>query len=542
MPVKKYQPIFWFKAICVSIAAFLIYTLVLAPHLQEPKAPWIPQAQLGKMFSLADAKIAKYGPRKAIYVADSLCKAKNLHGDQVNMLLYSHYAFYYQLLNVRDSAILFADSAISIADRHPMADTNWLRYSFSNHFNKGNLLYAFGRVQPAVDEFFKAKDKVEKAGEECHAFQIYHLIGLVMYRQQQYNAAKSYFIRTMQIFDKCSVPGRVYNYDHLRQEMLNNIAQCYENLARYDSARIYCQKALAQVRRSENAGAYDTTTGNLNRGVVYGTIAQIFNKTGHTDSSEVFYKKSLQFTNKPNGDISDAQLTQVNLAGLYLNEKQSPKLKNTLDSLSISLKKHYNEDALLGWNRLMYQYASVNRMKLQELNYYKQYISMRDSIAEAKREQMETDLNEALNARSQRLEISLLKKDNQLGKIYLWIVLSLSFLAVVIIALVLFNYRRSRRNVKVLTDLNDQISRQKNALEQANRNKDRILSVVAHDLRSPVGATIYLADLMMMEDDFDARLAPSLGLMKQTSQDALELINELLDLHANNDELVKGAC
>lgn len=539
MPIAILRRIYRQKTISITYVISLAYSLVLVSCRRGTEQPLIPQPELGRMFGQADAQIPKYGPRKAIAVADSLCKAKNYHTDQVNMLLYSHYSYYYQLLNIRDSALLFMDSAVNIADRHPMTDSIWLRYSYSQHFNKGSLLYNFGKVQPAIDEFFKAKDKIEKAGDECHANQIYHLIGLAMFRQERYAAARSYFLHTLHIFNKCNPPGQVYNYDHARQEMLNNIAQCDERLGRFDSARVYCEKDLAQIRHSEKIKAFDERTVNLCRGVVFGTIGTIMYKTGHADSAEVYFKKSLQFTNSPVGDIGDAQLTQVNLGDLYLSEKRYPDLKNILDSLNISLNNRYNEDARLGWKRLMYQYAAANHLLGQELDYYKSYISMRDSIADAKREQRETDLNEALNTRSQRLEISLLKKDNQLGKVYLWIVLSLSLLALIVIVLVLYNYRRSRRNVKVLTGLNNQINSQKTALEQANKDKDRILNVVAHDLRSPVGATAYLADSMLMADEVDSKSARSLGLIKQASQNALELINELLGLRADDAKVVK---
>ncbi|OCX52981.1 hypothetical protein BEL04_01240 [Mucilaginibacter sp. PPCGB 2223] len=497
------------------------------------------------MFGLANTQIAKHNFRKAIDIVDSVCKAKKFRSDQLDMLRYSHDAFYYQLMGKRDSTILFADSAVLIADRHPMTDSIWLRYSYSQHFNKGNLLYNLGEVQPAIDEFFKAKNIIEKAGEECHAHQIYHLIGLAMYQQQRYAAARSYFVHTLQIFDNCRHPGSRIDNDYDRQEMLNNIALCDEKLGHYDSARLYCAKALAQISHSENLTAYSSNAryneeaAERNRGVVYGTIAQILYHTGRTDSAEVFFKRSLQFTNKPVGDIGDAQSTQVHLADLYFQQKRYPLMKNILDRLDKSLKKQYNEDARLNWERLMYQYAAAKHLVLPELAYYKLYISMRDSIALVKKEQRETDLNEELNTRSQRLEISLLKKDNQLGKIYLWIVLSLSLLAVVIIVLVLYNYRRSRRNVKILTGLNDQIGKQKTALEQANKEKDRILNVVAHDLRSPVGATEYLADSMLMNDEVDARAARSLGLIKQAAKNALELINELLGLRPDGAQATK---
>ncbi|MGZ3871630.1 MAG: ATP-binding protein [Mucilaginibacter sp.] len=538
------QRIYRFKVLSARFI-LLLYIFVQAACHRGHEAPLLTETQTNNMFAPADAQIARHDLRKAIAITDSIFKGQKPHTDQLDRLCYSHYAAYYQWLNKPDSAILFADSAVFVADRHAMTDTIWLRYSFSSHFNKGALLYSLGKVQPAIDEFFKAKDKVEKAGDQCHADLIYHLIGLAMYQQQRYSAARSYFVYTLQIFDRCRPPGGRRNYDHDRQEMLDNIALCDLRLDRYHSARSYCQKALAQISLSESLLAYNLIprynreTADRNRGVVYGTIAQILYKTGHADSAEVFYKRSLQLTNTPTGDIGDAQLTQVNLADLYLHQKRFVLLKNTLDSLGKSLRKLYNEEAQLGWNRLMYQYTAARHLMLAELKYYKRYISMRDSIAEAKREQRETDLNEALNTRSQRLEISLLKKDNQLDKIYIWIVLAVSVLALAIIVLVLYNDRRSRRNVKILTGLNDQINSQKTALELANKDKDRILNVVAHDLRSPVGAAAYLADTMLTADEVDTRSARTLGLIKQAAQNALDLINELLGLRDDDAKAVK---
>ena len=109
----------------------------------------------------------------------------------------------------------------------------------------------------------------------------------------------------------------------------------------------------------------------------------------------------------------------------------------------------------------------------------------------------------------------------------MWVALSLTLMAAVIIALVYQNYRRSKKNVAHLTVLNNRIRQQKLDLEKANAEKDRILQVVAHDLRSPVGLTAYVADLALMEE-LQEKERQYLSTIKKAAEQALQLISELL--------------
>ncbi|RYZ38253.1 MAG: HAMP domain-containing histidine kinase, partial [Sphingobacteriales bacterium] len=66
-------------------------------------------------------------------------------------------------------------------------------------------------------------------------------------------------------------------------------------------------------------------------------------------------------------------------------------------------------------------------------------------------------------------------------------------------------------------------------LEVANKEKDKILSVVAHDMRSPINSIYALADLLMMEDGLTDDQRETLGLIKTASQTSLSLSKEILE-------------
>jgi signal transduction histidine kinase len=108
-------------------------------------------------------------------------------------------------------------------------------------------------------------------------------------------------------------------------------------------------------------------------------------------------------------------------------------------------------------------------------------------------------------------------------------------MAVIIIFLVFRNLKRSKQDIIAIKALNDQIKEQNSHLEYAltklevnNQEKDRILRTVAHDLRNPIGGIASLTSVMT-EDDYTDEQKEMLSLIKETSFNSLELINEILE-------------
>jgi len=108
------------------------------------------------------------------------------------------------------------------------------------------------------------------------------------------------------------------------------------------------------------------------------------------------------------------------------------------------------------------------------------------------------------------------------------------------------NWRRSKLDVIMVKDLNEEINQQKIDLEKAieeikinSREKDRILRTVAHDLRNPLGGIASLTNIMVEETEPDSELRYQLKIIKDTSADTLELINEILEATNNTSPDLK---
>jgi len=111
----------------------------------------------------------------------------------------------------------------------------------------------------------------------------------------------------------------------------------------------------------------------------------------------------------------------------------------------------------------------------------------------------------------------------------------------IIISLIFLNWQKSKENVNILGGLNKQINDQNRNLEQAldqlklnSEEKDRILRTVAHDLRTPVGGIAALTGLMAEESEYTAEQKELISLIKETSNNSLELINEILEVTDNS--------
>jgi signal transduction histidine kinase len=145
-------------------------------------------------------------------------------------------------------------------------------------------------------------------------------------------------------------------------------------------------------------------------------------------------------------------------------------------------------------------------------------------------------------------QVNLLKKDNKLGQAYLLVVALLFGAAGIILGFILYNLNRSKKNVKVLRALNDNINKQKEQLqdtlgelENRNKEKDRILGIVAHDLRNPIAAISSLISILTEERGYTEEQLQIFELMQNACVNSIELINEILEFAINDSNVENTA-
>ncbi len=271
------------------------------------------------------------------------------------------------------------------------------------------------------------------------------------------------------------------------------------------------------------------------RGVVYGNKAEVYVLQGlHAQAIELL-KKSIAINLQAGYDNRDAQLSEIKLGQIYFNLNKSDLLLDLLKNLRTQFDSIANPDAEADYNRLLGNYYEKKKDLKQALASIQRYNILKDSLTRRASLLMETDVNQQLANYEKQHEIDALSNDNKLQIISLYVTVFFAAMALIIIILIFRNWKRSKKDVQTVNVLNRQINEQNKILEKAltelntsSQEKDRILRTVAHDLRNPIGGIASLT-AMMADDEYTDDQKELINLVKETSVNSLELINEILE-------------
>lgn len=316
---------------------------------------------------------------------------------------------------------------------------------------------------------------------------------------------------------------------------MNNTALSFKKSGNTDSALTYYNKALEFINSRQTKFTDNVLKFEVARGVVYGNMAQLYALTNH-DKAKELYKKSIEINTMPGHEINDALLTQLHLANLYLAENNYGEMYELLLAIRKGLDTINNTQVRAGWNELMWKYADNKHDIKAAYNYLQEYNRLKEADDADNKKLAESNITGQMKNLEAAYQVDLLKKDNKLKQLYFIVVGALFILVGIIMLQLLHNWRKSKRNIRTLTELNDKINRQKEQLEETlslleerNREKDRILGIVAHDLRNPISAISALIGMMQEGHTFTGEQGQMLKLMQNACANSLELINEILE-------------
>ena len=195
---------------------------------------------------------------------------------------------------------------------------------------------------------------------------------------------------------------------------------------------------------------------------------------------EKYLSESLKLQEKE-GDTTMLIVSYMNVANMYYNQYK--------DDLAIPLFEKAYALSKTGGNFKVKQNAALNmaiveeerKSYLQSIQYRKEYGQWKDSLNDQNRIWAVAELEKKFVSEKKQKEIEILEKDNSIKKAQLNSFIYSSVLLVLLI-ITLFYFYRSKRKV------NKVILAQKMTLDALNDTKDRLFSIVSHDLRSNVNA------------------------------------------------------
>ena len=449
---------------------------------------------------------------------------------------------YVYLAYIKDyeKAHQYADSSIAV-----LTGENQKKYSeyyISSYLYKGDVFYSQEKFNEAFFYYYKARELGSKLFNNCHNSQYSYRIAMIYYKQELFEEAKDNFIDAFEYSNNCTV--NLENY-YRRQEILSNIGLSYFKLKDYKNASLYYNKAIDFILLNSKKFPEEQRMHNEALGVVYGNLGRVYMQEKKYDKSKSMLKKDLAINLIKGNNLEHAQLSYLSLTEILLKENKLDSafialnfLENSLDSLNKN-----NEIAI--WNKLMYTYYEKQNNISKSFYHLKQYQTKNEEWLKNKSPKTNVDLKKQYDLFQKEHKLEILESKNKLKNLYLFITIVIVTLILFLLIFIGLSWKKSKKNLKKMSKLNNTILSQNKKLENAftiisqkTKEKEKLISLVAHDLRAPIASLSLMVDLLQNEKN-DTEKNEIVSLMKLASNNALDLISDTLNNYKKNTETDK---
>lgn len=469
-------------------------------------------------------------------VSELINSLPNAGTDSARISLYKRIMTYYSARNV-DSQNWYADQAI--------------RFSRSKNYKKGevdimaqlSLAYkSQGRPESAEQNVSAALDLYREINDRKGMAEMLFQLGSLEATKSNFDVATKYYVQALKVFDSISDPhGQILTY-----MCLGNIY-----LAHSDSANAW--KYLRLAEGVSNKAPLSDATILLNN-----VIGMVLAVTGRFDSAMKIFHKNLGISDKPeflkahlecimytgevymdNGNTKEAlkylqnalviaqenNLPEMEANALfdlsYLNEQTNPTLAiEYLDKARILYERIQNKAALVDI------YKNISRIYKQQGKYkealaaHEQSRTLADSIFSINKTKEITSIDNIykLETNKRIKELAELNRHNAKQRDELIIIAACLVLALLI---TVSYYRKTIR-------LNRQLTAHEKQLEELNSMKDKLFSVIGHDLRGPIARIPNIIDIYEDPSTTEDEKKFLLDNLKEHTKASLETFDKLL--------------
>jgi PAS domain S-box-containing protein len=372
------------------------------------------------------------------------------------------------------SAYEYIQKALKI--RYEIKDSIGLASSLNN---LGILYKDWGNYETALDYYQKSLKISEVKCQKDLISAIYTNIGNIYLELKRIDDSHRYYLMSIKLKEETNdIRGIASNYTDL-----GNIFLAKKEL---DSAKYYYLKSLNIAKPNNLHGITCNVLNNL---------GELFNEKKVYDSAYFYYNSSLEIGRQLNNkNVETACL--LNLGDIFLQQKKYPQSLNYLhQSMKIAREFGLLYYLIDIYSTLSDYYSQTNNYK-EALNFKNQFITLKDSIMNNDLKKRISNMQMAYEVEKKEREIELLKKDNELLEKNSAIQKNQSFLLyilsafILILGIVLYNRYITKQKANVLlTEKNEEITRQKEQLEIANndlQNQYQFLQILIDSIPNPI--------------------------------------------------------
>lgn len=361
-----------------------------------------------------------------------------------------------------------------------------------------------GQFQPAVGHFLKALQYFERVNDTPNLISTYIKLGTANDFSGNNNQAKAYLHKALDLAIHTKKTGNTaYLY--------NNMGVQFAKENNYDSALYYFQKSLDLAKSPELEEIRLQPLMNIGR---------IYAEQNNHKKALEYYNRSLAIAKEKNLKEEQARVLQY-VAQSYFGSDVD-KATDALAQAYVLAKSIDNKLLRSEVLNSLAHLADTNGDYKDEVAYLRKARELHDSIFTMDKMKEIANLQAQYELNKSNTQLDALRKSEQrnLQKKNYIIVIAL-VLAITLITL-LFFFAKSRK-------LNKELAGREQELKRLNDLKDRLFSIVGHDLRGPIGNIPVLLDIYRNPATPESEKEFILDSLDENSQASIETLDKLLN-------------
>jgi two-component system, sensor histidine kinase and response regulator len=385
----------------------------------------------------------------------------------------------------------------------------------------------------ALDYLLKSLMRIEASHDSTAIELSYNFLSIIFYEIGDLENAEKY--ATMR---EKYVVGMVSGADNLTKKQsvistYNTIGLIFQKRQQWDKAIANFRKAIFYAQKFKE---------EFWEGLAIGNIGTIYYKQGKFEEALPLLRKDIEISIKHH-TYSNAVVSLCDIVRIHLTQQNYTEARKIWEEATLYIEKVPAIKEELG---IFATYYEVSALYYENLKDYERALYYRKKYEEADKENTNFKREEDLKSikfkydyELKQRDIATLTKQNEEQRFYLYII-GFSLLVLILITLLFAQRYRQKNKISIvlhkhnqaLTENLAQISTQSTIIEQQNQelkainlSKDKIFSIISHDLRSPLGSLKNIIQLLKDDD-----------LSKKELQEVLPIIESNLDYTFNLSE------
>ena len=329
-----------------------------------------------------------------------------------------------------------------------------------------------GRHVQAIKHFVTALKLFEKINDKDGIVDTYLKLGAINEQSNNLEVALEYYHETMLQIYKWKIKGTQPMY------VFNNIGVVYAKMNMMDSALKYFEIALAGTTEPSFEKVRILTLNNL--GILY--------DNQNNDSKALYYfDKALQITKDKNLPEDQARIL-VSRASVI--SKTSPAAAIAPLNEALLLAQLIGQQSIKTdiYENLSETYERLGKYK-ESIEVLKKLRSLEDSLFNVNKSKEIMNLLSVHELENANAKLTVAEQQSETSKFKKNIFLGLAIFLAVAVILMFVVYRRTLL-------LNNTLTKREIELKKSNDVKDRLFSIIGHDLRGPIGSIPIMLELM----------------------------------------------